>query len=239
MPSLKEEVYDVLYENLVAVRPHFAGKGVVLCPICFREITRADVLTRGIEHIVPQVVAHKDGVDDKAIATFNQRCGITLLCRQERLCNSDGKYIKDGCNGLKGRLYDRLFRDLFEDGPHQPDELTHRHGVGILLMGYLAAFQFFGYEFILRPELDELREQFDFPDDHKTDYLNDASYCLAPHSSLPLGTESGQPFIWGGIMKPDAPLHLMFRRCQVTLPGGHWQFKEGVRHLSNLLPKKL
>lgn len=237
MPSLKEEVYKVLRENLVAVDPSYACKNVVLCPICLREVTRAEVLEGGIEHIIPQVVAKEDAGYEKAHATLNQRCGITMLCRQERVCRSDGYVSKDGCNGLKGRLYDKLFKNLFDDRPHRKDELTHRHGVGILTMGYLAAFQFFGYEFILRDEMDEIRKQFDYPDDRKTPYLDQALYCLAPSSSLPLLTETGQPFVWGGVMESNAPLHLMFRRCQVKLPGGHWQFKEGVRHLVNLIPK--
>jgi hypothetical protein len=238
MASLKEEVYAVLRENLIAVEPRYAGNDVVLCPICLREVTQTEVLAGGIEHIIPQVVAKEDPVDDKARATLNQRCGITLLCRQERSCKCDGHMSKDGCNGLKGRFYDRLFKGLFDDGPHGQEELTHRHGVGILTMGYLVAFQFFGYEFILRRKLDEIREQFDYPDDRKTGYLDQALYCLAPSSSLRLLTESGQPFLWGGVMKPDAPLHLMFRRCQVVLPGGHWNFRNGVRHLGNLIPKE-
>jgi hypothetical protein len=237
MPSLNEEVYAVLRENLVAVDPGYAEKDVVLCPICLRGIGQAEVLVGGIEHIIPRVVADEDSVDDKARATRNQRCGITLLSRQQRVCKSDGYVSKGGCNGLKGRLYDRLFKGFFDDGPHSREKLAHQHGVGILMMGYLAAFQFFGYEFILRREMDEIREQFDYPIDRKTPYLDQALYCLAPSNSPPLVTESGQPFVWGGIKKPDAPLHLMFRRCQVELPGGHWQLKEGVRHLVNLIRK--
>jgi len=136
MPSLKEEVYAVLRGNLVAVDPSYADKDVVLCPICRRGIRQAEVHAGGIEHIIPQVAANKDSSDYKARATLSQRCGITLLCRQERVCKSDGYVSKDGCNGLKGRFYDRLFKDFFDDGPRRREELTHQHGVRILMMGY-------------------------------------------------------------------------------------------------------
>lgn len=88
-------------------------------------------------------------------------CGITVLCRQPRTIN--GKEFKDGCNCFKGSAYDRLFRHLFDDKDHTKPELRHRHGVAILIRAYLGAFQTFGYSYIRRNEIDEIREQFDFP----------------------------------------------------------------------------
>jgi len=58
--ELNEEVYAVLRENLVAVKSSYAEKDVVLCPVCLREIGKAEVLKGGIEHIIPQVVANED-----------------------------------------------------------------------------------------------------------------------------------------------------------------------------------
>jgi len=69
-------------------------------------------------------------------------------------------------------------------------------------MGYLVAFQYFGYEYILRCEMDEIRNQFDYPDERKTSYLDQALYSLTPSSSPPFVAESGQPFLWGSGMKP-------------------------------------
>lgn len=238
MTSLNEQVFEVLYENLVAVDSSYAGKDMVLCPVCLREIPLAEVLAGGIEHIIPQVAAKEDSTIDKKQATLNQRCGITLLCRQSRACKSDGKMSEDGCNGMKGRLYDRLFKNLFDDSPHATEDLTHAHGVGILVMGYLAAFQFFGYEYILRPELGEIREQFDYPHERKTPYLDNAECNFGDNGSIPLLTATGQPFMWGGILNSDAPLQVMFRRCRAQLPGGQWSIKDGVRHLTNLIPAR-
>jgi hypothetical protein len=236
MPSLNEEVYAVLRENLLSIDQSYSSEEVVLCPICLRKVNRAQVLAGGIEHIIPQVVANNDPADEKARATRNQRCGITLLCRQSRRCKSDDYLSKNGCNGLKGRLYDRLFKKLFDDQPRSANELTHRHGVAILIMGYLAAFQSFGYEFILRSEMDGIREQFDYPNERRTNYLDEARYSRSASALPQLLTETGQPFLWSSMLQPDASLRVMFRRCSVALPGGHWQLKTGVRHLSNLIP---
>jgi len=104
MPGLKEEVFEILRENLLAVKPEYASKDVVLCPLCLREITRVEALVSSVEHIIPQVATKGDTAKDRSLATKNQRCGITLSCRREWSCKSDGYISKDGCNGLKGRL---------------------------------------------------------------------------------------------------------------------------------------
>lgn len=235
--SINEEAYEVLRENLVAVRPEFAARDVVLCPICQREVSRDAVIKGGVEHIIPQNVVSGDSADVASLGTKNQRCGITVLCREERACKSDGKISKDGCNGMKGRLYDRLFRRLFDTGAHARSELTHSHGVAVLIMAYLGAFQCLGYEYILRPELDPIREQFDFPHDRKTDWLDHARYCLAEDKTQVVATSVGQPFVFGGITTQSAPLEVLFRRCHVLLPSGHWSISKVTRHLQVLLPK--
>ena len=237
--SLREEAYDVLRENLVAVRPEFAAREVVLCPICQREISRDAVIRGGIEHILPQNVVKGDSADLILLGTKNQRCGITILCRDQRVCKSDGKISKDGCNGIKGRLYDRLFRGLFDTNTHTKSELRHSHGVAILIMAYLGAFQTFGYEYILRPELDPIREQFDFPNDRKTDWLDHACYGLAKEIPQVVSTSHGQPFLFGSISTLTAQLEVFFRRCHVILPGGHLSLRKATRHLEVLLPEDL
>jgi hypothetical protein len=138
--SLKTEVFEMLRQNLISVRPEYGSKDVVLCPICMREIPRQAVQDGGIEHVIPENVVKLDNTNISGLGTQNQRCGITLLCRQARTCKSDDTTSHDGCNGLKGKLYDRLFRNLFDEQGHRPTEFIHRHGVGILVMAYLGAF---------------------------------------------------------------------------------------------------
>ncbi|WP_339745968.1 hypothetical protein [uncultured Rubinisphaera sp.] len=232
--GLNEEAFDVLYKDLCEFDSTYVGRDVILCPICWREIPKADVITTGIEHIIPRNVVANDSSAAAELATKNQRCGITVLCRQPRTIN--GKEVKDGCNGFKGSAYDRLFRHLFDDKDHTEVELRHRHGVAILIMAYLGAFQTFGYSYIRRNELDEIREQFDFPDDRKTGWLECAMFSLRPLANPIVATEVGQPFVVGGLMNEDTPLHVLFRRCQAYLPHGHWN-STGVESLNTLLPK--
>lgn len=234
--SLNEEVYDVLHENLVAVRSAYNGRPVVLCPICLREIHRDDVIRWGVEHIIPKNVISGDHPRVAQHGTKNQRCGITFLCRNPRACRSNAKMAHDGCNGLKGQLYDRLFRGLFDESYHSPYELTPRHGAAILIMAYLVAFQYFGYEYILRPELDTIREQFDYPDERKTEWLDMAKYDTSGKSQFVV-TSSGQPFVWGGVANSNANLHVFFRRCQASLPPGFWKLNHVTRHLETLFPR--
>lgn len=221
--SIASQVFDAPRCDLLAYRTDLSDKEVVLCPICLREVAKGDFLRDGLEHILPRNVIAKDSAEKKRLGTLNQRCGVTLLCRQERKCRSDGRPARQGCNGLKGQLYDRLFRNLLDDSPHVPAELTHRHGVGILLMAYLGVFQYFGYDYILRPELDEVREQFDYPDQRRTNWLDNAKYNCSGSSGQVVATALGTPFVVGGSLTNDAPLHVLFRRFSAYLPKGHWR----------------
>jgi hypothetical protein len=237
MPDLREQAYEVLRTNLVAVRPELSVRDVILCPICLREFTRDDAMRWGVEHIIPQAVARRDAEPTVPETTRNQRCGITFLCRSPRTCASTGEVANEGCNGLKGNFYDQHMFPFLDDGRHESEELDHRHGVAILVMGYLAAFQYFGYEYILRDELAPIREQFDYPNDRRTDWLDDALYSedpLAIHTSI---TETGMPFMFGNVIRPNAPLTMFFRRCQVTLPSGHLSIRHDVPFLGALLQR--
>lgn len=223
--SIAEQTFSVLNKNLCDFRPEYAGRNVIICPICLREISKAEVLRNGIEHIIPRNVIREDCPKNSQLGTINQRCGITILCRKKRLAKNDNRFLNNGCNGLKGSLYDRIFRNLFGNEKHESSQFTHRHGVAILLMAYLGAFQYFGYDYILQTEFDEIREQFDFPDTPKTDWLNYAQYDLNKVKSQFVATTLGLPFVFGGVMTQDAPLQIFFRRCRTLLPKGHWQAK--------------
>jgi hypothetical protein len=102
-------------------------------------------------------------------------------------------------------------------------------------MGYLAAFQYFGYEYILRDELAPIREQFDYPIERRTNWLDHALYCRVPRRIHTVITETGMPFIFGNVLRPNTSLTMLFRRCQVTLPGGHLDITRDVPFLDALL----
>lgn len=233
--SLNQQAFDVLYADLCHARPEYIGKDVILCPICLREINKKMVLVGGVEHIIPQVLIKSDTEDKKRLGTMNQRCGITVLCREARSQKGTAKQSAEGCNGLKGQLYDRLWKKHWGDKPINTNLLRHRHGVAILTMAYLGAFQTFGYEYILRPELDEIRRQFDFPDDTKTSYLETAQVNTSASGDTIVRTSTGQPFVTGGISVDGYPLQLIFRRFKAQLPSGHWNVQTGVDSLATLL----
>ena len=209
--SLNKDAFKVLHEDLANVRSEFSNKDRILCPLCLREITKIEVLESGIEHIIPKNIIRVDCEDKKQLGTINQRCGITVLCRQKRECKSDLKVSKNGCNGLKGRLYDRLWQKHWQDDKINPNDFTHRHGVSILIMAYLGAFQVYGYEYILQPEFNEIRKQFDYPDSRITEWLDYAQVCLLSDSDNYIATSTGHPFITDGIVAEGYPLDVSFR----------------------------
>ena len=233
--SIPSQVFDVLQRDLVKVRPELIGRNVVLCPICLREISEQEVIKGGAEHIIPRNVIRKDDANKRILGSKNQRCGITVLCRTPRICQSNGKLATEGCNGLKGQIYDRLFADLLDDEAHDTHELTCRHKVAILVMAYLGAFQIFGYSYILRNELNEVRKQFDFPEEPKTKWLNEVYYNPSATRQWIVVTNWGSPFVVGSAMTPDSPLQVLFRRCQAELPPGHLN-SPGVDLISLLTP---
>jgi hypothetical protein len=233
--GLKDESYKVLREDLLKVRPDLSNREVLLCPLCLCEIPEADIMASGIEHIIPQVVVRNDPDAYRTLANKNQRCGITVLCRQSRILKSNGDTLRNGCNGYKGQTYDWVTRNILDDQPRTIEDLQFRHGVALLTMGYLGAFQIFGYSYILRPELDEVREQFDFPNERRTNWLLNVHYSMQPGLTEIVATSTGQPFVVGGVMNGTAPLEVYFRRTAIELPSG-WTFQNRVRTLESLLP---
>ncbi len=82
--NIEEEAYTVLRENLLQIKKEYKDREVVLCPICLSEISKDDILTGGVEHIIPRAATKKDSTTTKQLGTVNQRSGITILCRYER-----------------------------------------------------------------------------------------------------------------------------------------------------------
>ena len=102
-------------------------------------------------------------------------------------------------------------------------------------MAYLGAFQLFGYEYIFQAELEQIREQFDFPDERKTHYLDTAEVNTSPNGDKIIRTRAGHPFSLGGVMADGNPLQVAFRRFNAQLPSGHWNVQTGVNSLATLM----
>jgi len=211
--TIREEIFDVLYENLINIKPEYEGRSVVLCPICLREITREEINSGGVEHIISQSIIANDENAIRNGISKNQRCGITVLCRSTREIN--GRPVAQGCNGFKGSIYDGLFKNLFDSSPHNQMALSQRHRVAMLIMAYLGAFQRYGYGYILRPEFDEIREQFDNPDQELTQCLRSTSYKQNRRIVQVVTDILGHPFMF---FELPHQLSVHFRRCRVFLP---------------------
>ena len=103
-------------------------------------------------------------------------------------------------------------------------------------MAYLGAFQIFGYEYILQNEFNEIREQFDFPDEIRTDWAHDAIVDLRDVGDSIIATDMGHPFIFGGVTADGYPVELHFRRFTAKLPSGHWYTRTPVSSLASIMP---
>lgn len=228
--NLKEETFQTLYEDLSRAKPEYETKGMILCPICLRGITKAEILCGGVEHIIPKVVIRKDKAIVQNGISINQRCGITVLCQKERRINESIARATYGCNGFKGGVYDRLFKNLFDFKSHSPRVIDFRHRVAILVMAYLGAFQRYGYEYILRPEFDEIRSQFDHPDVKMTQWLERVSYKLPANSIQVITDADSHPFMF---FRYPTTLSVTFRRCRAFLPPVP-RSCTGVKRLENL-----
>jgi hypothetical protein len=220
-PSERTRLFHILHKNLAQVRPEYAARDVILCPLCLREMRIDDGWS--VEHIIPQNVLKADPDFMKPIS-LSRRAGLTVLCR-EKTTTKSGEVANQGCNGWKGQKYDRLFRGMLQGRGVSQKETKHRHGVAILMMAYLGAFQRLGYGYILAAGFDEIRLQFVFPDTRITQWLGYAQILLTPAdpNGQVWATTSGLPFVFGGSRTSDAPLEVMFRRFSARLPSGHWQ----------------
>jgi hypothetical protein len=219
--SQKLRLFQILRENLIATRSEYASREIILCPLCLRPLTIEDI--KSVEHIIPRNVLKTDPSYMQGVS-LSRRAGLTALCRTPRSLIG-GKTVPQGCNGWKGQVYDRLFKSMLQGQLVQPSSVNHRHGVAILTMAYLAAFQQFGYGYILNKDFDGIRAQFDFPDKRITPWLDHARMRLPQHDPnyTVWATASGLPFAFGSVLTPTASLDVLFRRFHAVLPSGHWK----------------
>jgi hypothetical protein len=141
----KEVVWSRLQSDFRRFRPDTIDR--VPCPLCGR-MKPSDQFT--IEHILPQntVKLDPEAVRDPAFETHvpkDTRAQTTLLCGSPLLLN--GTLYPHGCNGLKGRLYDREITRMLDGKPKKGVTVTQHNALKIV--GYLAMFSEFGYAYSL------------------------------------------------------------------------------------------
>lgn len=200
------DLFDAYRTNLTKVDATRAPAGAILCPLDLAPIQRADVESKVVplEHIIPQhaTVASKQ-TKFTNLAAKDVRSGATLTCGR--------------CNGKKGKELDFPLKGLIAPGPRKPEEYTYRTGTAILTYAYLFAFAVFGYEYIFKEELAEVRAQFEDPDGRHTRWLEHAHVCTANMEQPIVANEWGYPFAAG--IARGAPLELYFWRFRAKLPG--------------------
>lgn len=138
-----------------SLAPWFADCDLLLCPTCLRRIPFEEF---SLEHIIPQQALGGDHKTAQEAVTRNQRSCLTLQC-SKRLVIKDKLIAEKGCNGWKGKHFDRFIRQILQGRMDRMD-VTTRHNVALLAFGYLALFRQYGYRISLSRSGVLMRHQF-------------------------------------------------------------------------------
>jgi hypothetical protein len=149
LPGEREKIWHRMRDDLKSLVPWFADYDLLLCPTCLRHITFEEF---SLEHIIPQQALDEDYETARDAVTRNQRAGLTLLC-SKRLVVKDKLIVEKGCNGWKGKHFDRLIRQILQ-GRMDKMDVTTGHNVALLALGYLALFRQYGYRISLQRGVD-------------------------------------------------------------------------------------
>jgi hypothetical protein len=155
LPGEKEKIWHRMRDDLKSLSPGFAEDDLLLCPTYLRRITFKEF---SLEHIIPQQALDEDHETARDAVTRNQRSGLTLLCTK-RLVIKDKLIAEKGCNGWKGKHFDRFIRQILQ-GRMDKMDVTTRHNVALLALGYLALFRQYGYRISLSRSGVLMRHQF-------------------------------------------------------------------------------
>lgn len=155
VPGLKDMLWHKMRDDLKSLVPWFADNDLLLCPTCCRPIGYQDF---SVEHIIPQQAVANDPAGARAAIPRNERSGMTLLCRKP-LVYKDKRVPGNGCNGWKGKYYDRFLKDIIRPG-FLNRQFNSRHHIALFSAGYLGLFREYGYQIALLPSGLLMRNQF-------------------------------------------------------------------------------
>jgi hypothetical protein len=162
-PGIKATLWHEMHGDLRLLVPWFNDHHEFLwCPTCLR-LMRFEELS--LEHIIPQRAIADDPKAAREAVISNQRSGLTLLCTKQLIRN--GKPIKgNGCNGWKGKFFDKAAHAAIHSEPTQPNTKISisRRMISMLAIGYLALFRKYGYRVALASSGRLMRKQFFCPD---------------------------------------------------------------------------
>ena len=159
--SIKEKLWHSMREDLAQYLPAGSQGNTLMCPACGRFLPFEDF---SLEHIIPnQALAH-DPAGARAVLTANERSGNILLCNN-MLRVRDRVASGNGCNGWKGRYYDKPLREVFtgKAASGRTNQTHELHLVALLCAAYLAMVSKFGYQIAVTPSGVLMRQQFFVP----------------------------------------------------------------------------
>lgn len=200
------DLYNAYKSNLFEIGYNTNGGDYMLCPLCLEKISRENIEKKiiPIEHIIPlhSTIDKKQKTPFTKIGVKSVRSGLTITCKT--------------CNEKKGSKLDAPMRNLITPSVKiNSDYGDRRTGIAILIYAYLFAFAVWGYEYILKPDLKQIRQQFADIDGNHTNFLNYAEVNLGGNQQPIICNEMGYPFIFG--LGEDA-LQLFFWRFRAMLP---------------------
>jgi hypothetical protein len=185
-PSIKERLWHKMRSDLAKFVPEVADGRSLMCCACGRFLPQEWF---DLEHLIPQQALRADpgNVRSNPETPANVRSGNLLLCKKP-LNYKGAKAYNNGCNSWKGRYYDRPISEIFSGKALSAasGNVTSRHTIGGLVLGYLAMVAEFGYVVALMKSGLLMREQFFSPNQY--------------HRALPLRHQ----MLLGGAM-PTAP----------------------------------
>lgn len=160
--SKERKLWFSMQSDLSKFFPHAPDQDVLMCPMCGRFLPFGNF---SLEHIIPQQALGDDPKEVKALATTNERSGNILLCSKP-LRIRDGVFHPNGCNGWKGKFYDKQLREVLNGramGASTRVPTSERHIIALLVAAFLGMIREYGYQIALTPSGILLREQFFSP----------------------------------------------------------------------------
>jgi hypothetical protein len=154
LPDTKRLLWTEMRADLVKYVPWFADNELLLCPICCRALKFEQF---SLEHVIPQQAVNSDPLEVRQAISKGQRSGLTLLCKETIIV--DGKSFPNGCNGWKGRHFDKKIGETLRLGG-MPRHFSNVHLIAFLMVGYLGLFLRYGYRVALVESGLVLRNQF-------------------------------------------------------------------------------
>ena len=158
--SIKEKLWHTMRHDLQSYAPQIGQNNLLMCCTCGRFLPYEDF---SLEHIIPQQALADDPKQVKANpdTTTNVRSGNILLCNKPILIKGY-KPTNNGCNGWKGRHYDRLTREVLNGRiiSHGHKAFTNDYIIALLCTAYLGMVMKFGYQVALMGSGRLMRGQF-------------------------------------------------------------------------------